>query len=113
MEKVSSLLFGIAFFTGAHIPQGFPLVHAVIVAVVPEYFDGMIPDLLNILDLEMLRRLNKKQRPVKGIHVPVSTATHYTGTVFSKPKQGVLRVMPIGPVNFQNLIAVGNFNSGR
>jgi len=55
-------------------------------AVVPKNLYGMIPDLLNILNLKMLGGLHKKQRAIKGVHIPMSPAAHYTGTVFPQAK---------------------------
>jgi hypothetical protein len=53
-------------------------------SVIPKNFDRMIPNLLDVFYLKALRRINKKQGPIESIHLSMSPATGYTGTVLAE-----------------------------
>src|SRR5699024_4499373 len=107
------LLCGITFLAGTHFTQRLPLVHSVIMSVAPEYPDRVVPDLLDIFNLKMPGCVHKKKRPVKRIHIAVSSAAVHAGTILPKSEQCIYRLMSVIPVQFQFALAVGNINICR
>src|SRR5699024_7028520 len=89
------ILLRITLLTGTHLPQGTPLIHTAVVAVIPINFNGMIAHLFDIFNLKMLDGLHKKERSVVGIHASVAAPAGYTGTIFAQAKQRILRMMSI------------------
>ena len=75
-------LLRIAFLTRAHLSQRLPLVHAIAMPVIPENLDGMITHLFYIFDLKMLGGVDKKERAIVGVHIPMPAPAGYARAIF-------------------------------